>query len=498
MSGAKDLRGAPEPVPPSALERPAGVRGRVLDRLEAGGRYPRWVLASTLAGMFATTFPGTMLTVSLADVARDLGTTEATMTWVLSLPLLCAAVALPILGKVGDLYGHRRVFLLGFALAATAAAGNALAQDAATLIGLRTLAQVIGSATIPTSMALIMSVHAREDRVKAMGWWSFVSAGAPAIGLAAGGPLVEALGWRLLFVVQAGLAAGALAVAWFVLREVPRRTDLGFDIPGAVALAGAVGGAMLVLDQSPERGWADPLVVGAAAVFPVALLAFLRIERRARFPLLDLDLFRDRNFSAPILATFFASTAYMGGYVLAPLLLRGVFGLSLSTTALLMILRPLSFSLSSPIGGRLAVGVGERTSAVAGTAMVGGALGLFALGAAVEVLVLAAAALVLQGVGNGVFRPSLTASMANAVPEADLGIAAATQRMFQEIGAALGITLLVSVQGGTDAGFPRAYVIGAGFALVATAIATRVRSSERALPAVVVPAGTPAVAPAHR
>jgi len=115
---------APEVLP---VREPGGLRGRVISRLEASGRYPTWVLLAALAGMFATTFPITILTVSLKNIAADFGTSETRIAYVISAPMLLSAVALPLLGKLGDLSGHRRVFLLGFGAATVTAAVTALA-----------------------------------------------------------------------------------------------------------------------------------------------------------------------------------------------------------------------------------------------------------------------------------------------------------------------------------------------------------------------------------
>jgi MFS family permease len=178
-------------APTFAGSRSRFARKRLRARLEAGGRYPTWVLLAALAGMFATTFPITILAVSLGNIAREFGTRETTVAWVISAPMLLSAVTLPLLGKLGDLYGHRRVFLIGFAGATVVAGLTAMAWGAGSLIALRTLAAVLGGATQPTSMALIFSVFGREERVRAMGWWSMTGAAAPALGLIAGGPLVD-------------------------------------------------------------------------------------------------------------------------------------------------------------------------------------------------------------------------------------------------------------------------------------------------------------------
>ncbi len=459
----------------------ARLRERTIERLEARGTYQRWVLFAALAGMFATSFPVTLLTVSLGEIARDFDTSETTIAWVVSLPLLVSALALPVLGKLGDLRGHRKVFLIGFALATVAAVLTATSQSAPQLIGWRTVAQTIGAATQPTSMAIVLAVFAPRDRVKAMGWWAMVAAGAPAVGLAVGGPLVEALGWQVLFLMQAGLSSVTLVIALLVLRETPARAKVPFDIAGSVTLALGVGALMVALTLGDGEGFASPLVLVPLALAPLGFWLFVRAERRAEAPLLPLEFLRRRNFTAPIVASAFTGAAYMGGFVLAPLTLRSVFGYSLSATALLLIIRPVVYSASSPIGGRVAVRIGERATAVGGSASLAVSMGMFAVSVLVESIPLFILGSVLQGLGHGFNRPSISASLANSVPQGDLGIAAASERMLFQVGAAFGITVLTVIYGGSgQAGdFAVAYVVGAALATVCVAACWFMRSSAR-------------------
>lgn len=459
----------------------AALRGHTIERLEAAGTYQRWVLLTALAGMFATSFPVTLLTVSLGEIARDFDTSETTIAWVISLPLLVSALSLPVLGKLGDLRGHRKVFLVGFGLATVAAVLTATSRDAVQLISWRTVAQTIGAATQPTSMALVLAAYAPKDRVKAMGWWAMVAAGAPAVGLAVGGPLVEALGWQVLFLMQAGLSSVALLVALFVLRETPTRTDMPFDLAGAASLAVGTGALMVALTFGDTSGLTSTLVLVSLALAPLGFWSFVRAERRADAPLLPLELLGIRNFTAPIVASAFTGAAYMGGFILAPLALRTVFGYSVSAAALVLIVRPLVFSASSPIGGRIAVRVGERATAVAGSLSLAASLAVFAASVLARSMPLFLAASVLQGLGHGLNRPSISASLANAVPAGDLGIASAFERMLFQIGASFGITVLTVVYGGTGrpGDFATAYVIGAAFAVVCAAACWAMRSSPR-------------------
>ncbi len=462
-------------VTPSATRR-----DRVQSRLTESGRYQRWVLLTALTGMFATTFPVTLLAVSIPTIAADFDASQTLVAWVISGPLLASAVALPILGKLGDLYGHRLVFLTGFCVSTVVTALTTLAWDPYSLIALRGVAVVVGAATIPSSMALINSVYPAKERAKAMGWWSLVAAGSPAIGLVIGGPLIDAVGWRPMFGIQAVLSIVPVAAAFLVLRETARRIDVGFDIPGAAALAVGAGGLMLALNQLPERG-IDGMVGGAVVAGIVGLGLFIAIEQRVTFPLLPLGLFRRRNFTASMLGSLFSGAAYMGGFVLAPLLLQSVFAYSVSATSLIMLLRPASFSATSPVGGSMATRIGERPVAVFGATAIAVALLFLGIGAQTELVALVMVALVLQGIGNGTAQPTLTATLSNSVEEHDLGVAAAAQRMMFQVGAALGITVMTSVYGGTEqaSDFLNAYIVGAGLGVAAIVFSSFVRSTPR-------------------
>jgi MFS family permease len=445
------------------------LRAALLASLQDRGAHSRWVLVAALVGMFSTTFPSTILAVSLKGIAADFGVSDTTMAWLISAPLLFSAMALPLLGKLGDLHGHRRVFLAGFAAATLTTAATAVAWSAWSLIGLRTLSSIVGAATQPSSLALIFLVVPRHARARAVGWWSMTAAGAPALGLAVGGPLVELLGWRVLFVLQAGLSLVAVVFAWLVLTETPTR-KVRFDLVGAATLTVGVTGLMIALSRLRDEPVSSPWIWGCALAGALALAAFVAVERRVAArsldpsanvaPLLPLELFRLRNFSAPIAANALQGAGYMGSFVMAPLVFLGPFAFTVTATAALMLLRTISLSLGSPLGGRLGEKVGERNAAVTGSSIMTLAFLLLAWGVVRPSVPLAATGLVLLGLGQGLARPSLLASIASAGPEEHVGIASATARLTNQVGGSFGITVMTLVYGAFS---PR------GAALAATA-----------------------------
>jgi MFS family permease len=448
---------------PSVSTEHAGLPARVAARLDDTGRYPTSVLLVALTGLFATTFPVTVLTLAIPTIADDFGVGEAGLAWVITLPVFCSALALPVLGKLGDLYGHRRVFLAGFALAAVATALTATASSPALLIAWRTIGQVAGGSTMPSSLALINSVHHAERRARAMGWWSMVAAGAPVLGLTVGAPVIDAVGWQMLFLVQAGLMVVPVVASWLVLRETPRRAAR-FDAAGAAWLAVGIGPLLLAISQAPEWGIASVPVGACLGLAATGLVMFASTERRVPAPLLPLDFFRSRDATSSLLTSFFTGACYMGGFFLASLLLVEQFGYSLTSAVPILSVRPALFALASPVGGWLAGRAGNRAAAFAGSLTLAGGLGGLAAGAAADSLVLVIAAGFLpQGIGYGLLRPAISTALADAVAEQDLGIAGAAERLTGQLGVAFGITLLATAYGGDIDRFAPAFLVGAAF-----------------------------------
>lgn len=437
-------------------------------QLQTSPNYRTWVLVACLTGMFATTFTITILGVSLAVIATDLGSTTEHVAWVITGPMLIQALSMPILGKLGDLYGHRRVYLIGFALAAVAAVATSLAWSANSLIAIRTIGQLTGTATMPASSALIFTVFPPRDRVRAMGWVNLVGAGAPVFGLAVGGLMVDTIGWRPLFMIQAGLSVLSLGFAWVVLRETHRQQGASLDIPGAVTLAIAASAMTFGVNRLPIWGATHPGVLGPLAVVPIALFLFVRAERRASHPLVPLEFFSRRNFVFPMITSFFINFAYMGGFIITPMLLLQVFLYSATATSFLTMLRPLTFSLFSPISGAIATRIGERTMAIVGTSLVVLAMLSFAAGARADSIVLIGGGLVIAGLGLGVSQPSLAALVGNSVDEHSFGIASSAMNMCGSIGAVAGISVLTALTAGatTTGVFQGGYVLGAAIAAI--------------------------------
>jgi EmrB/QacA subfamily drug resistance transporter len=491
MSEADDRRreqlsiDAPGAEEVAVLPWPLLFRERVRERIEASPRYPWIVLAVALFGLFSVGFTITILSVSVPEIARDLRSDTSTITWVITGPLLAFAVIGPAAGKLGDLRGHRRVYAASMAFVSVFALATAMAWSGGSLIAFRVLGAAAGAAVGPTSIAIINRLFPPERRVQAMGYWSMVAAGGPVIGVVAGGPVVEAFGWRWIFVAQAPITLAGMLLALLLLPETERQERTNFDLAGAATLAAAATSVLYAINRGPVLGWSHWSVLAGFAAGPVAAVAFVAIERRVSQPLLPLAYLRRRNFTGAIATQFSLQFAYMGGFVITPLFLDSVFGYTETRIGALMIARPLTFAVAGPIAGYLAVKVGERTSAVTGAvALVASMIGLSTVAPGGSDLVIVGA-LALSGVGLGASSPALAASVANAVDERDLGIAGAFQQMMSQLGVVVGIQVMQTVAVareatvGAVAAFGEAYLVGAAVAGVGILTSLTVRSSRR-------------------
>jgi len=499
---------------------PLLFRHRIHRRLTGSDRYQWWVLWTVLAGLLSVNITFTVFVVALPQVAHQLHTTVSTLTWTSTGPLLAFGVAAPVLGKLGDLRGYRRLYLWGLSGAAVSVVLTASAPTAGVLIAARLFDGVQGAATGAASMALVLQAFSHEDRVKAMGWWALVGAGGPVLGVTIGAPVIQYFGWRALFWGELPLMAVAALLAVVVLPAHDRgaaadpggRTadpsgstggegDAGgggaavpveqagpwgqLDWTGSWTLALSVTAGLLALNEAPSWGATAPATLGVLAVGLAAGVAFVLHERRAPRPLIPLRYFRMPNFVFPLGARTFVNFSYMGGFFLFPILMEGVYGYSETRAGLVSTARPLMFSLVAPAAGYAAVKVGERSLVLAGALSLTVSMLVFTqLGSSPSLMVILIA-LALSGVGNGLSTPSTVSSASNEVAADELGVMSAAQQLITQIGIVAGIQVMVTVQAsghggvGSLASFHRAYAVGAIGAVLAGVCGFFVRNTPR-------------------
>lgn len=496
----------------SELNWLAMLRTHAQRRAEASGRHRWWVLCALLAGLLALNFTFTVFIVALPRVGHEFSTSITVLTWTMIGPLLAYGLAAPLFGKVGDVFGHRRLYLIGLAGAMVSATFTALAPTVGLLIAARTLDGVQGAATGTASMALIMRAFAPDERVKAMGWWSLVGAGGPVLGVSIGSPIIQYFGWRALFWLQLVLLVVACFVVVIVLPVNPedrdRRHDPSqhafatMDWVGSWSLSASVTALMLGLSLGPSIGWHSVGTMVCWGGTLVALVVFVRRIRTAAHPLIPPAYFHRRNFAWPIVLRCTANFAYFGAFFLAPLLMELGYGFSYTKVGLVSIARPLAFAICSPVAGYVAVRIGERTTAIVGTLGLLGSMVLFALLDPHTPLIVLLVALGLSGLGMGTAMPATSSLMANEVAEEDFGVMSAAQILAMQVGEVAGIQVFATIQAGLErhrglskasahaallGTFRTPFVVGAAAAAIAVAAAVALRRLRRGQRTVAVP-----------
>ena len=441
--------------------------------------YPRIVLLSALFGTATSSYPVTVLSASLPRVAQDLGTSDDSVTWVLAAPLLAFAIITPIAGKLGDLHGHRRTYLGSFALGGILALLTALSWNVGSLIFMRTLAQAATAAAGPSAMAIILSVYGRKERSKALGMWMAVVAVSPAIGVVTGGPLIEWLGWRTLFIVQGLLVIVAFFIGARTLPETERKPEVTFDVPGALTLGLGVGGLLIAVNRGIVWGWNHPIVISAAVISPLALIAFRTVENRTKMPLLPPDLMSKSNFAIPIAVQAVLQAAYMGAMIIAPFLLERRWGFSPTVIGLLMLPRPLAFAIAAKLGGNHDLDKGARRVSITGCLVFAIAMLIAGVGAQQKWLIVFILGAGLAGAGSGYIRATIANAATSAAGDQDLGVAGGSLNMLQMVGGTVGITLATAMLGTSTSGsrFMAIHLAAGITALLAAFLATRIEKS---------------------
>lgn len=433
--------------------------------------------------MLATGFPFTILTVALNLIAAEFGVSEAFAAWTVSAPMLVSAAALPVIGKLGDMFGHRRIFIGGILGSTIFAFASMLAWDIWSLIAFRVLSMVLAGATGPSAMAILFHVYPPQHRTQAISWWSMGGPGAAALGLIIGGPFVEMFGWRSVFLVQAAAGIGAVILAWKVLPETTRQ-PARFDHVGNLILLVALSCLLFVIGAFAEPDVATSFKISAGIAGLIGLVVFLFYEASISDPIVPPAMLRRRNFNAPAISNFFLQMSYLGALIATPLVLIDRFGFSVSVAAILMLTRTFSLTLASPLGGLIATQWGERLGAVIGILCQTSGLFMVAAGVYATSVPIVLLGLVLQGVGHGIAMPPLASIIATAVPATQFGMASGMSRLAGQIGSSFGLSLFGVLLTLPDdiVSLPAIFAIGGGIALVAALPASTLSMKHRKNP----------------
>jgi len=442
----------------------------------------RWLVLAVLGtAQLMVVLDNTIVNVALPSAQADLGFGSADRVWVVTAYALAFGCLLLLGGRLSDLLGRRRAFLIGLVGFAAASAAGGAATGLGTLVTARIVQGVFAALLAPTVLSLISETFpSGRERARAFGVVSAVVGSGAATGLVLGGVLTEFLSWRWTLYVNVVVGSVVLAAALWLL---PRRTGGGsrtpIDVPGALLVVGALSGIVLGLARAGTAGWAAPTVIVPLVAGVLLLGGFVLRQHLARHPLLPLTVLRDRRRAGAYLSRFVASVANFAVVFFMTFFLQDQLGLSPLWAGAAIVPMILGIVTGSNLAGVLLIErLGARGVTSLGLAVSGAALAVLALidtgtGYATGLL----PALIVFGVGQGMTSSTSMSSATRDLPADQVGVASATTNVMQQLGGSLGTaalstvaaTVAVAAGGGAEAtvqGYAAAFTVASGLSLV--------------------------------
>ena len=430
-------------------------------------------MAATVLGSGMSQLDATVVNVALPTIGREMHAGVGSLQLVVTAYSVTLAALILLAGTLGDRLGRRRVFVTGVLWFAAASLLCALAPTTGVLVGARTLQGIGGALLTPGSLAIIEATFAREDRGKAIGAWSALGGVAAAIGPLVGGYLAQAVSWRAIFVLNLPLAC---VVTWLALRYVRESRDEmatgRLDYTGAILATGGLAGATCAIVEGPSRGFGSVVVAAGAVVGMVGLVGFVLVERRTAHPMLALDIFASRQFTAANLVTFVVYGALGGVFFLLVVVLQtslhyspvAAGAASLPVTALMLLLSSRSGALAQRIGPRLPLTVGPLLIAA-------GMLLMTRIDPGAGYVDTVLPAVVVFGLGLATTVAPVTATTLAAADERHAGVASGLNNAVARTAGLLAVALLPPIAGLSGNAFQQPDALASGFhiAMLATA-----------------------------
>jgi EmrB/QacA subfamily drug resistance transporter len=456
-------------------------------------------------GVLMIVLDTTIVNVALPSIKTDLKFSDTSLAWVVNAYMLTFGGFLLLGGRLGDLYGHRRLFLIGIALFTLASLACGLSATQGFLLAARAVQGLAGAVVTSVALSLIMDLFTEPaERAKAMGVYGFVCAGGGSLGAMLGGLLTDTLSWHWIFLVNLPIGIAVIALSLRLLPAVHSQAQSKhLDVFGAVTVTAALMLAVYAIVNGNEAGWASPRTLGQLAVAAILLAAFLAIETRVRVPLMPLRLFQLRNVAVANVVGVLWAAAMFAWFFLSALYLQLVLGYKPLQVGLAFLPANLIMAVFSlGISARLVMRFGIRRPLAVGLLLAACGLLLFAR-APVDGHFVADVlpGMTLLGLGAGVaFNPVLLAAMSDVAPS-ESGLASGVVNTSFMMGGALGLAVLASLAalhtenllaagneplGALNSGYQAAFLVGACFAGLGAALGAlllRTKTMESAVPA---------------
>jgi EmrB/QacA subfamily drug resistance transporter len=418
----------------------------VLEVLLAEQNRKWWTLFAVAFGLFMIMLDNTVVNVALPTMEKDLHVSIASLEWIVIAYALTFASLLITGGKLADLYGRRRIFVLGLVVFTLSSLACGLAPSAGFLIGARAV-QGVGAALMnPATLSIIVATFPPRQRGQAIGIWAGVSALALAIGPLAGGLIVEHINWNWIFFVNVPVGALAIVVSQLVIRE-SRDTSVeqSIDLPGLLTSIGFLFSLSYALVEGNRHGWTSPEILGLFAASLVLLAAFIVLEHRQRLAMLDLSLFRIGAFAGANTVAMLVSLSMFGVFFFVSLYVQNILRYSPTQAGAIFLPMVLLISVVAPVAGKLSDRVGSRWLMGGGMILTGISLLLYERVGVHSDFWTLLPQLLLGGVGMAMTMSPMTSAAMGAVPVDKAGVGSGVLNSFRQVGGSLGIAIMGAI-----------------------------------------------------
>ncbi len=418
------------------------TNGKETDKGKAPKNNYHWyVLATVFVGTFMGPLDSSIVNIAIPSLTKYFSVGITTVEWVVMAYLLTTSSLLLSAGRLGDIVGHKRIYIVGFLTFTVASALCGFSGTVQQLVFFRVIQALGATCMFSTSPAILTDAFPPTERGKALGLISISVAIGLTVGPTLGGFIVHNFGWRWIFFVNIPIGIIVSIMAAFILKETKLPTVKRFDFPGATTAFLALFSVLLALSMGDKWGWQSSSTIGLLLSAAVFAAAFLYFENKVEEPMLDLSLFRSRLFTSANISALINYVALFVATFLVPFYLRDVFGESIQTTGLVLTAIPLFTGLAAPISGTLSDKIGSRMLSSAGLGI--NAIALFGLSrtSAGSGLIPIALLLGLFGLGAGLFQSPNSSAIMGAVPRHRLGIAAGMQATMRNVGMVLGVAM---------------------------------------------------------
>lgn len=406
-----------------------------------------WILITVIVGTFLGRLDQTIVNLALPDIISDFGITVSAAGWIATAYILANAVFVPVWGKLGDRIGRKRVYIIGFVVFIIGSVLCGLAWDLHSMIVFRVIQAIAGSADYPTAMAIIaVTFRTPKERAQALGLWSASFAAAAVFGPLIGGPLIDAFGWRSVFLINLPVGLLGLVMALIFIDE-SKNDDSGkaFDWWGAMTLGIALSAIVLVLEKGIDWGWTSPSSMAAYGTALIFLAVFYFIERRHEDPIVDFKFFKNSVFVNTLLNNFVVFMGMMGGIFIIPVFAQTYMGYDATRTGYLFMPMAAAIMIGAAFGGRLAGRIKTGHVIFASTLVAGIGMLLFVgidpRSTAWDIII----PLSVMAFGMGFGMAQRTNAIASAVPEEEIGIASSILALARNIAGAFGIAIFATI-----------------------------------------------------